>query len=88
MRKFILLVILLGFGSFLNAPELLAVKINCDSPVHKNKKRCTEKYLRNIVIDEDTGLEVIEYEKDVDWKKKNPKIAWSKIIKYKIQIIS
>ena len=64
MRKFILLVILFGYGPFLNAPELLAVKINCDSPVHKNKKRRTERYLRNVVIDEDTGLEVIEYEKE------------------------
>ena len=82
MRKFLSIVILLGLGSFY-IPEVLAVKINCDSPVHKNKKRCTEKYLRNIVIDKETGLEVIEYEKDVDWKKKNPKIAWSKIIKYK-----
>ena len=61
MRKFISIVILLGLGSFY-IPEVLAVKINCDSPVHKNKKRCTEKYLRNVVIDEDTGLEVIEYE--------------------------
>ena len=60
MRRSILLLIVLGVGSFFNAQELLAVKINCDSPVHKNKKRCTEKYLRNIVIDEDTGLEVIE----------------------------
>ena len=83
MRRFIPLVVSLGLGSFFYTPEVLAVKINCDSPVHKNNKRCTEKYLRNIVIDEDTGLEVIEYEKDVDWKKKNPKIAWSKIIKYK-----
>ena len=83
MRKFIFTVIILGFGSFFNTWELLAVKINCDSPVHKKSKRCTEKYLRNLVIDENTGLEVIEYEKDVDWKKKNPKIAWSKIIKYK-----
>ena len=82
MKKFISIVIFFGLGSFY-IPEVLAVKINCDSPVHKNKKRCTEKYLRNVVIDEDTGLEVIEYEKDVDWKKKNPKIAWSKIIKYK-----
>ena len=61
MRKFILLVIVFGFGSFFNAQELLAVKINCDSPVHKNKKRCTEKYLRNVVIDEDTGLEAVSY---------------------------
>ena len=83
MRKLILLVIVLGAGSFFKSQELLAVKINCDSPVHKKTKRCSEKYLRNVVIDEDTGLEVIEYEKDVDWKKKNPKIAWSKIIKYK-----
>jgi len=83
MRKIIFTVIILGLGSFFNTSELLAVKINCDSPVHKKNKRCTEKYLRNLVIDENTGLEVIEYDKDVDWKKKNPKIAWSKIIKYK-----
>jgi len=31
MRKLILLVIVLGAGSFFNDQELLAVKINCDS---------------------------------------------------------
>ena len=62
MRKFIFTVIILGFGSFFNTSELLAVKINCDSPVYKKNKRCTEKYLRNLVIDENTGLEVIEYD--------------------------
>ena len=63
MRKLILLAIVLGFGSFFNAQELLAVKINCDSPVHKNKKRCSEKYLRNVVIDEDTGWKLLNMKK-------------------------
>ena len=78
MRKFISIVILLGLGSFY-IPEVLAVKINCDSPVHKNKKRCTEKYLRNVVIDEDTGLEVIEYEKMLIGKRKIPRLLGPKL---------
>ena len=78
MRKFIFTVIILGFGSFLNTSELLAVKINCDSPVHKKSKRCTEKYLRNLVIDENTGLEVIEYDKMLIGKRKTLRLLGPK----------
>ena len=64
---------------------LIAAKINCDSPVWKNKPQCKDKDTKGTkAIDKDTGLEVIEFVKDLDWKStKREKLPWSKIVKVK-----
>ncbi len=64
---------------------LIAAKINCDSPVWKNKPQCKDKDTKGTkAVDKDTGLEVIEFVKDLDWKStKRERLPWSKIVKVK-----
>ena len=82
-KKIIFLFFLLfGFNQvFLE--KSYSVEINCDSPVWKKKDQCKGEnlYKRLEKIDEETGLKVVEIEKDIDWKKKNTKIPFSKIVK-------
>ena len=62
-----------------------AVEINCNSPVWKNKPQCKNNSARKkvkTILDEDTGLMVIELEKDIPWRSKsNPKIPYKNIVK-------
>ena len=72
----------IGFEAGL-AEEVKKVKINCDSPVFRETEQCKEENRWQEIIDSETGLNVIEFDKDIDWKKKNVKLPWSKITKYK-----
>ena len=81
MKKlFIPLLFALAIQSPINA-----AKVNCDSAVWKNKPQCKEKDTKGTkAVDKATGLEVIEFVKDLDWKStKREKIPWSKIVKVK-----
>ena len=81
MKKFFLPLI---FALFIPIP-VSAVKINCDSAVWRDRPQCKEKDTKGIeTVDEATGLDVIEFVKDLDWKStKREKIPWSKIVKVK-----
>ena len=71
--------------AFIFPNSLSAAKINCDSPVWRNKPECVEKDTKGKkTVDNATGLEVIEFIKDLDWKStKRDKLPWSKIVKVK-----
>ena len=82
-KKIIILFFLLfGFNQVF-VERSYSAEINCDSPVWKKKDQCKGEnlYKRLEKIDEETGLKVVEIEKDIDWKKKNTKIPFSKIVK-------
>jgi len=81
LKKFFLPLI---FALFIPIP-VSAVEINCDSAVWRDKPQCKEKDTKGIeTVDEATGLDVIEFVKDLDWKStKREKIPWSKIVKVK-----
>ena len=82
-KKLIILIFLLfGFNQVF-AEKSYSAEINCDSPVWKKKDQCKGEnlYKRLEKIDEETGLKVVEIEKDIDWKKKNTKIPFSRIVK-------
>ena len=81
MKKFFLQLI---FALFIPIP-VSAVEINCDSAVWRDRPQCKEKDTKGIeTVDEATGLDVIEFVKDLDWKStKREKIPWSKIVKVK-----
>lgn len=81
MKKFFLPLI---FALFIPIP-VSAVEINCDSAVWRDRPQCKEKDTKGIeTVDEATGLDVIEFVKDLDWKStKREKIPWSKIVKVK-----
>ena len=81
-KRFILQLVLSSFLYFIPG-KVKAVEINCNSPVFRETEQCEDLRGSKKIIDEDTGLEVIEYIRDIDWKRRDPKIAWSKIIKYK-----
>ena len=72
----------IGSSSFISG-NLKAVEIDCTSPVWAGKEECEDKNRWKELVDPETGLNVIEFEKNIDWKRKNPKLPWSKIIKYK-----
>ncbi|MBO8206145.1 trypsin-like serine protease [Prochlorococcus marinus XMU1406] len=69
------------------APEISAVKINCESPVHRGKhKDCVDKDgnpRRKELIDPDTGLSVVELESDILWNRvpKRRKVPYGQIVK-------
>jgi len=81
LKKFFLPLI---FALFIPIP-VSAVEINCDSAVWRDRPQCKEKDTKGIeTVDEATGLDVIEFVKDLDWKStKREKIPWSKIVKVK-----
>ncbi len=83
MRKILIIPLVVGSCASLVTSGVNASEINCNSPVWKNQEECKNLVGSKKVIDKNTGLEVIEYIRDVDWKKRNPKIAWSKIIRFK-----
>ena len=62
-----------------------AVEINCNSPVWKNKPQCKNESVRKkakTILDEETGLMVIEMEADIPWRStSNPKIPYKNIVK-------
>ena len=75
--------------SSLNAAQ----KVNCNSSVWKNKPICNdeitayEKRKGTKTTDNKTGLDVIEFIVDVDWKsKKRTKLPLSKIVKFKSRL--
>ena len=65
--------------------EVNAAKINCNSPVWKNKPQCKNESVRKkvkTILDEETGLMVIEMEADIPWRSiSNPKIPYKNIVK-------
>ena len=77
------LMALLAIPSFLEPAAAEKVKINCDSIVFRDTEQCKEENRWKDTIDPETGLNVIEFDRDIDWKKKNVKLPWSKITKYK-----
>ena len=62
-----------------------AAKINCDSPVWRNRPQCKDESGRKkekTILDEETGLMVIEMEKDIPWSSTSkPKIPYNNIVK-------
>ena len=67
--------------------EASAAKINCDSPVWKNKKECLDEdggVKKKSIVDPDTGMTVIELESDINWNsRKLKRIPWGLITKLK-----
>ena len=82
MKRFLFLLL---FALAITSPLIAAPKINCDSPVWKKKPQCKDKDTKGTeAVDQATGLEVIEFIKDLDWKStKRDKLPWSKIVKVK-----
>ena len=82
MKRFLIPLI---FALAIPTPLIAAPKINCDSAVWKNKPQCKEKDTKGTkTVDQATGLDVIEFVKDLDWKStKREKLPWSKIVKVK-----
>ena len=64
-----------------------AVKINCESPVHRGKhKDCVDKDgrpKRKELIDPDTGLAVVEMESDILWNRipRRNRVPYGQIVK-------
>ena len=85
-KKLLISTLIISNFIYLINQKVLAVEINCSSPVWREKEVCEDLKGSKKVIDKNTGLEVIEYVRDIDWKKRDPKIAWSKIIKHKSSI--
>ena len=84
MRKLLItLLIALAFPTALKVTAKEKVKINCDSIVFRDTEECKDENRWKETIDDETGLSVIEFDKDIDWKKRNVKLPWSKITKYK-----
>ncbi len=79
----------ISFSTFLHGEKkAFAAKINCDSPVHRNKhKDCINKdgsSKKKEILDEETGLMVVEMESDYVMDKSsrnNKKIIYEQIIK-------
>ena len=81
MKKILLfLLALLALPTGINA-----AKINCDSPVWKNKPQCKDESGRKkekTILDTETGLMVIELESDIPWSSTaKPKIPYNNIVK-------
>ncbi len=84
MRKALIpLLIALALPTSLKTRAEEPVKINCNSPVYRGTEQCKDENRWKEIIDAETGLSVIEFDKDIDWKKRNVKLPWSKITKYK-----
>ena len=86
--KLFVKIVIISLLSILSLPEVSAeetkkVKINCSSLVHRTKEYCKGKneFKSREKIDEKTGLTVIEFEQDIDWKAKKVKLPWSRIVK-------
>ena len=71
--------------AFLLPSSLNAVpKVNCNSSVWKDKPQCEKESKGYKTTDDKTGLDVVEFVVDIDWKSnKRKKIPLSKIVKIK-----
>ena len=69
--------------AFLLPSSLNAVpKVNCNSSVWKDKPQCEKESKGYKTTDDKTGLDVVEFVVDIDWKSnKRTKIPLSKIVK-------
>tara|TARA_B100000212_G_scaffold292256_1_gene234208 strand:- start:136 stop:1485 length:1350 start_codon:yes stop_codon:yes gene_type:complete len=80
--------VLLGLATFLPInKDVFAVKINCESAVHRGKHRdCVDKDgnpKRKELIDPETGLSIVEMESDIIWNKvpRRNKVPYGQIVK-------
>ena len=77
----------IGLQTFLPSEKAFAVKINCESPVHRGKhKDCVDKDgkpKRKEVIDPETGLSIVEMESDILWNRipRRNKVPYGQIVK-------
>ena len=85
MKKYALLFLIVLAGSIQDAHRANAD--DCDRPmsaVERRQNDCDEDNFKSKEkFDAESGLEVIEYKKDLDWKVAKPKIPWSRILKFK-----
>ena len=87
MRKYTVLLLIVLAGSFLDVSRANAD--DCDSGRHSSPQERLENdcngdnFKSKEKFDAESGLEVIEYKKDLDWKVAKPKIPWSRILKFK-----
>ena len=74
-------------GSLQLSTPAYSVPINCSSSVWKNKSQCDKKNKSSQEkYDVETGMNVVEYLKDVDWKSNKAKLPWSQVVKLKSQL--
>lgn len=84
MKPSLFACLFLAPSALLLAPA--STRADCIGPMTAiERQQCGESTVNNSKekLDAETGLEVIEYQKDVDWKVPKPDISWSKIIKFK-----
>ena len=85
MKKYALLFLIVFAGSILDAHRANAD--DCDRPmsaVERRRSDCDkDDFKSKEKFDAESGLEVIEYKKDLDWKVAKPKLPWSRIVKFK-----
>jgi len=78
---------IVGTSFLFPVSSLSKVKVNCDSPVWRDKDECKDEdgnSRGNTIIDPDTGMEVIELESDTNWNAKRfRRIPWGSITKLK-----
>ncbi len=74
-------------GSLQLSTPAYSFTINCSSPVWKNKSQCVNKNKTSQEkYDVETGMNVVVYLKDLDWKSKKAKLPWSQVVKLKSQL--
>ncbi len=77
----------IGLSTFLPSEKAFAVKINCESPVHRGKhKDCVDKdgkAKRKEIIDPETGLSIVEMESDILWNRipRRNRVPYGQIVK-------
>ena len=77
----------IGLQTFLPSEKAFAVKINCESPVHRGRhKDCVDKDgkpKRKEIIDPETGLSIVEMESDILWNRipRRNKVPYGQIVK-------
>ena len=77
----------IGLSFFLPYEKAFAVKINCESPVHRGKhKNCVDKDgkpKRKEIIDPETGLSIVEMESDILWNRipRRNRVPYGQIVK-------
>ena len=87
MKLFSALTVIAVFGGAITANPPSSYADDCDrsmSPIERNRSDCNkDKFKSKEKFDTESGLEVIEYKKDLDWKVAKPKLPWSRILKFK-----
>ena len=77
----------IGLSFFFPSEKAFAVKINCESPVHRGKhKNCVDKDgkpKRKEIIDPETGLSIVEMESDILWNRipRRNRVPYGQIVK-------